>query len=61
VGNTRQAILHVKTIAEQLPSVSRWQTFIDYVIARFIRQPPFWRELAVFALGSLMGQHEVLA
>ncbi len=32
-----------KTIAEQLPSVSRWQTFIDYVITRFIRQPPFWQ------------------
>ena len=53
VGNIRQALLHVKTIAEQLPSASRWQTFIDYVIARFIRQPPFWqRNKSVELLGN---------
>jgi Transposase DDE domain group 1 len=53
VGNIRQALLHVKTIAEQLPSVSRWQTFIDYVITRFIRQPPCWqRNKCVELLGN---------
>ena len=36
IGNIRAAIWHIKTVAEQLPSVDSWRSFIDYVTKKII-------------------------
>jgi hypothetical protein len=43
VSNIRAALSYVKVCAEQLPAPNRWQSFINYVIARFI-PPPIFRQ-----------------
>jgi hypothetical protein len=36
ISNVRQALNHVKAIAEQLPSADRWKTLLAYIVARII-------------------------
>ena len=36
IDNIRAAISHIKTVAEQLPDVDPWKSFIDYVTAKII-------------------------
>ncbi len=40
VANVRAAISHVKRVAEQLPSVDRWKTLLNYIVARIIPHRP---------------------
>ena len=52
VSNIRAALSYVKACAEQLPVQNRWQSFINYVIARFIPPPIFrQRQIASESLG----------
>jgi hypothetical protein len=41
-GHDRVALSHVKAVAEQLPQQNRWQTFLDYVVAKITRPLPPW-------------------
>ncbi len=36
VANVRAAISHVRRVAEQLPTVDRWKTLLNYIVARII-------------------------
>ena len=36
INNIRAAIEHIKTVAEQLPTVDPWKSFIDYVTKKII-------------------------
>jgi hypothetical protein len=36
ISNVRQALNHMKAIAEQLPSADRWKTLLAYIVARII-------------------------
>jgi hypothetical protein len=36
VANVRAAISHVRRVAEQLPAVDRWETLLNYIVARII-------------------------
>jgi hypothetical protein len=40
IANIRAAISHVRTVAEQLPSVDRWKTLLNYIVARIIPHRP---------------------
>lgn len=42
IANVRKALSHVRTVAEQLPKANPWKTFLDYVVAKIIRQIPPW-------------------
>ena len=37
VNNVQEALRHVKAVAEQLPKIDRWKTFLDYVVAKITR------------------------
>lgn len=43
IANIRAALSHVKAVAEQLPQTNRWQTFLDYVVAKITCSLPPWR------------------
>jgi hypothetical protein len=36
IANIRAALSHVRTVEEQLPTVDRWKTLLDYIVARII-------------------------
>jgi len=36
IANIRAALTHVRTVAEQLPTVDRWKALLDYIVARII-------------------------
>ena len=40
ISNIRLALAHVKAIAEQLPTVDRWQALLNYIVSKITRQPP---------------------
>jgi hypothetical protein len=40
IANIRAAISHVRRIAEQLPTVDRWKTLLNYIVARIIPRNP---------------------
>lgn len=40
ISNIRQALAHVKAIAEQLPKIDRWHTLLDYIVSKITRRPP---------------------
>jgi hypothetical protein len=41
VNNIRAALAHIKRVAEQLPNLDRWNTFLTYLIRRiYISTPP---------------------
>lgn len=40
IANIRAALTHVRTVAEQLPSVDRWKTLLHYIVARIIPRRP---------------------
>jgi hypothetical protein len=40
IANIRAALIHVRTVAEQLPTVDRWKTLLDYIVARIIPHRP---------------------
>lgn len=40
VANVRAAISHVRRVAEQLPTVNRWKTLLNYIVARIIPRRP---------------------
>lgn len=42
IANIRAALSHVRTVAEQLPQTDRWNTFLDYVVAKITRPLPPW-------------------
>lgn len=42
IANIRAALSHVRTVAEQLPQTNRWNTFLDYVVAKITRPLPPW-------------------
>lgn len=42
IANVREAISHVRAIAEQLPQSDRWKAFLDYVVAKITRPLPPW-------------------
>ena len=42
IANIRAALSYVRAVAEQLPRVDRWKTFLDYVVAKITRPLPPW-------------------
>ena len=36
IANIRAALIHVRTVAEQLPRADRWKPLHDYIVARII-------------------------
>ena len=38
----REALSHVRAVAEQLPNTDRWRTFLNYVVAKITRPLPPW-------------------
>lgn len=40
ITNIRLALAHVKMIAEQLPTVDRWQALLNYIVSKITRRPP---------------------
>jgi hypothetical protein len=51
ISNIRPALAHVKASAEQLPSGNRWQSLLNYIVAKITkRQPKIYDQL--FALGA---------
>jgi hypothetical protein len=42
IANVREALSHVRAIAEQLPQSDRWKAFLDYVVAKITRPLPPW-------------------
>ena len=36
IANIRAALSHVRRVAEQLPTVDRWKTLLNYIVARII-------------------------
>ena len=36
IANIRAALTHVRTVAEQLPTVDKWKALLDYIVARII-------------------------
>ncbi len=40
ISNVRNALAHVKTIAEQLPKVDPWHTLLNYIVSKITRRPP---------------------
>jgi len=36
IANVRAAISHVRRVAEQLPTVDRWKTLLNYIVARIV-------------------------
>ena len=42
IANIRAALSYVRAVAEQLPQVDRWKTFLDYVVAKITRPLPPW-------------------
>jgi len=40
IANIRRALSHVRTVAEQFPSIDRWKTLLDYIVARIIPHRP---------------------
>ncbi len=43
IANIRAALAHVRAAAEQLPKIDRWQTFVDYVVAKILRPLMPWQ------------------
>jgi Transposase DDE domain len=43
IANIHAAVKHVRAVAEQLPKIDRWKTFVDYVVAKIIRPLPPWQ------------------
>ena len=37
IENIHAALQYMKNIAEQLPAANKWNTFIDYVVAKIVR------------------------
>jgi hypothetical protein len=53
IANVRAAISHVRRVAEQLPTVDRWKTLLDYIVARIIPHRPRKRlETGALLLGN---------
>ena len=42
LANILGALSHVRAVAEQLPKTDRWNTFVDYVVAKITRPLPPW-------------------
>jgi hypothetical protein len=40
IANIRAAINHVRRVAEQLPTVDRWKTLLNYIVARIVPRRP---------------------
>jgi hypothetical protein len=40
ISNIREALAHVKTIAEQLPKIDPWHVLLDHIVAKITRRPP---------------------
>jgi hypothetical protein len=40
VANVRAAISHVRRVAEQLSTMDRWKTLLNYIVARIISRRP---------------------
>lgn len=34
ISNIRLALAHVKSIAEQLPTIDRWHALLNYIVSR---------------------------
>jgi len=51
ISNIRQALAHVKTSAEQLPSIDRWHALLNYIVSKITRRPPKIYD-QLFALGT---------
>jgi hypothetical protein len=53
IANVRAAISHVKRVAEQLPTMDRWQTLLNYIVARIISHRPRKRlDIGLFLLAN---------
>jgi len=53
IANIRAALSHVRTVAEQLPTLDRWKILLNYIVARIIPQRPRKRlEIGAFLLGN---------
>jgi hypothetical protein len=53
IANIRTALSHVRRVAEQLPTVDRWKTLLDYIVARIIPHRPRKRlETGALLLGN---------
>ena len=42
IANVREALRHVRAVAEQFPLTDRWKAFLDYVVAKITRPLPHW-------------------
>jgi hypothetical protein len=51
ISNIRLALAHVKTIAEQLPTIDRWHVLLNYIVSKITRRPPPIYD-RLFALGT---------
>jgi hypothetical protein len=52
VSNTRLALTHVKVIAEQLPTIDRWHTLLNYIVSKISRRsPPIYDQLITLEMG----------
>jgi hypothetical protein len=40
ISNIREALAHVKTLAEQLPKLDPWHALLDHIVAKITRHPP---------------------
>ena len=40
ISNIRLALAHVKTVAEQLPTMDRWHVLLSYIVSKITRRPP---------------------
>ena len=40
IANIREALSHVRRVAEQSPTADRWKTLLDYIVAKIIRRRP---------------------
>ena len=40
ITNIRRALVHVKVIAEQLPTLDRWHVLLNYIVSKITRRPP---------------------
>jgi hypothetical protein len=36
IANIREALSHVRRVAEQSPAADRWKTLLDYIVAMII-------------------------
>lgn len=42
ITNIREALGHVRAVAQQLQATGRWAAFLNYVVARITRPLPPW-------------------